>query len=533
MKRIVIIALALSFFVVFSSCSKESEEPGTSPPVSMVTPTPSETELPLYTKPADDGTINIFTVDLPFRHMFNEDCDAWEEYMLERYDAKFNLEFITYNYPYDIRGVKILEADAGIETEELKYLDDCNGFVVLNDIYALSRLHAAGLIQPVNEYISEIPAYTGLPDEILGGYTDRDGNIWALPMDDSIILPRRIYNKEWVEAYGKGAPSTLDEFIDFARYVAFEDPDGNGVDDTYIAAFNPSDILRSFGDVFAYFDCGVGYYPFGYDTESGKIVSACETEAFLNAMSAINIMVREGLILMDYQWSNTLDEPDSLDYRLASVMGVSYYPEYFEGYVIGDYWPSSDGEANVPAWVEHQGALAVLKDTEDVAEKFNAIYEIAASGMGGYMDLLAGMEGTNYEIKEDYVTLQMQTEEGSDIPTVGLNMRIALGSEGGLPIVYNGYQQNMLMYESGRVVSDEIRTKNLELFDADMVYTVPFIHGSHRLWNVRIFTSNYFSGMIRSIIDSYNSVEIAIDAYNQTMLAFGIGDILDEINKSE
>nr|HPJ23116.1 hypothetical protein [Clostridia bacterium] len=187
----------------------------------------------------------------------------------------------------------------------------------------------------------------------------------------------------------------------------------------------------------------------------------------------------------------------------------------------------------VPAWVEHQGALAVLKDTEDDAEKFNAIYEIAASGMGGYMDLLAGMEGTNYEIKEDYVTLQMQTEEGSDIPTVGLNMRIALGSEGGLPIVYNGYQQNMLMYESGRVVSDEIRTKNLELFDADMVYTVPFIHGSHRLWNVRIFTSNYFSGMIRSIIDSYNSVEIAIDAYNQTMLAFGIGDILDEINKSE
>ncbi|HPJ23226.1 MAG TPA: hypothetical protein PLH18_12810, partial [Clostridia bacterium] len=203
MKRIVIIALALSFFVIFSSCSKESEEPVTTPPVSMVTPTPLETELPLYTKPADDGTINIFTVDLPFRHMFNEDCDTWEEYMLEKYNVKFDLEYITYNYPYDIRGVKILEADAGIETEELKYLDDCNGFVVLNDIYALSRLHAAGLIQPVNEYISEIPAYTGLPDEILGGYTDRDGNIWALPMDDSIILPRRIYNKEWVEAYGK------------------------------------------------------------------------------------------------------------------------------------------------------------------------------------------------------------------------------------------------------------------------------------------------------------------------------------------
>jgi hypothetical protein len=214
-------------------------------------------------------------------------------------------------------------------------------------------------------------------------------------------------------------------------------------------------------------------------------------------------------------------------------MGVSYYPEYFEGYIIGDYWPSSDGEANVPAWVEHQGALAVLKDTEDVAGKFNAIYEIAASGMGGYMDLLAGMEGTNYELKEDYVIFQMQTETGSDLPNVGLNMRIALGSEGGLPIVYNGYQQNVLMYESGRVVSDEIRRKNLELFDTDMVYTVPFIHGSHRLWNVRIFTANYFHGMVRTIIDSYNSVEIAIDAYNQTMLAFGIGDILDEINKSE
>ncbi|HRX43598.1 MAG TPA: hypothetical protein P5315_12560, partial [Clostridia bacterium] len=185
------------------------------------------------------------------------------------------------------------------------------------------------------------------------------------------------------------------------------------------------------------------------------------------------------------------------------------------------------------AWVEHQGALAVLKDTEDVAGKFNAIYEIAASGRGGYMDLLAGMEGTNYELKEDYVIFQMQTDTGSDLPNVGLNMRIALDGEGGLQIVYNGYQQNILMYESGRVVSDEIRMKNLELLDTDMVYTVPFIHGSHRLWNVRIFTANYFHGMVRTIIDSYNSVEMAIDAYNQTMLAFGIGDILDEINKSE
>ena len=162
----------------------------------------------------------------------------------------------------------------------------------------------------------------------------------------------------------------------------------------------------------------MGYKPVAYDPVENKYINVCESEAFSEAMAVISIMVQQGLLVMDTSWYETLDYPESLDYKVASVMGTSYYPEYFNGYVLGDYWPCIDGKAGIPVWVNQKG-LAVLKDTTGVAEKFNKMYGIAASGLDGYMDLLAGIEGKSYDIGEDHVNLKMVTSDGGDNPIIG------------------------------------------------------------------------------------------------------------------
>lgn len=54
------------------------------------------------------------------------------------------------------------------------------------------------------------------------GNSEETGPNWTL-----------FYRKDWLENLGLEVPETLDEFIDVATAFTFDDPDGNGQDDTY------------------------------------------------------------------------------------------------------------------------------------------------------------------------------------------------------------------------------------------------------------------------------------------------------------
>ena len=41
------------------------------------------------------------------------------------------------------------------------------------------------------------------------------------------------YRHDWLTKFGQAVPTNWDEMIEFAKYATFNDPDGNGRDDTY------------------------------------------------------------------------------------------------------------------------------------------------------------------------------------------------------------------------------------------------------------------------------------------------------------
>ncbi|MBN2884232.1 MAG: extracellular solute-binding protein [Clostridia bacterium] len=528
MKKTIILLLVIALFLIPVSCKEESGLLATPSPIPVSTSAEQETNLPVFERPKDDGAIHLYAVDMPFRHMFAEDSDEWEEYMLERHGIQVELEYITLSSTPASRNSDYLDLDYGIVVDELRYLQEFNGFVVINDNYSLAKLMDSGLIIPVNEFIPDIHGYVDLPDEILASYTDKDGNIWGLPTSDDISLPRRIYNKEWLDAYGMGEPKSIDELYEFARYIAFEDPDGNGVDDTYIAAFSDVDIMNSLADIFIYLGCQhAGFYPVTYDPGTGEYISACETEAFKEAIAFIGMMVQQGLLMRDVRWSDTLHDPESLDYKLATVMGATFYPEYFNGYIIGEYWPGNDGKSSIPIWVEQRG-LAVLKDTAGVTDKFNKLYDIAESGIDGYMDLRAGIAGKTYEIEQDYIYFKTITPDGEDLPRINLDMGIARNKGNELPVIVGEYQ--MSLHESGRMIADEIKETNIALLGSSSVFSIPLMKDSYKLWKIRRYIIYPFFNLIGNILDSNYSIEEALQIYNEGILAAGVIDIFDKIN---
>ena len=113
------------------------------------------------------------------------------------------------------------------------------------------------------------------------------GNIFHLPI---------VYNKTWMDNVGvTETPKTLEEFEDLMRKFTFEDPDGNGVNDTYGLS---SDGLRQlFG---AY-----GINPGACDGRTdhsyiqlidGEVQYAAATEQYKEALKVAHRWYEEGLI---------------------------------------------------------------------------------------------------------------------------------------------------------------------------------------------------------------------------------------------
>ena len=83
----------------------------------------------------------------------------------------------------------------------------------------------------IMDYLSQVSGYT--PDDMLAR-TSVDGRIYGIP---SVTIARSYYTEnirtDWLEKVGKDIPVTLDDWTDVMRAFTFEDPDGNGKNDTY------------------------------------------------------------------------------------------------------------------------------------------------------------------------------------------------------------------------------------------------------------------------------------------------------------
>ncbi|MCL1855972.1 MAG: extracellular solute-binding protein [Clostridia bacterium] len=64
-----------------------------------------------------------------------------------------------------------------------------------------------------------------------------DGRIWGLPKANSYDVWGFLINKAWLDKVGKEIPTTVEEFVDVCRAFTFDDPNGNGQDDTYGVSF--------------------------------------------------------------------------------------------------------------------------------------------------------------------------------------------------------------------------------------------------------------------------------------------------------
>ena len=110
-------------------------------------------------------------------------------------------------------------------------------FMVRRDV--LTRLVPQGLIASVDDMYAKMPIRTKTHyDEVSRSHARFNGKAYGLADPGSIIKNEGLLiRKDWLDNLGLAVPTTTDELLAVMRAFTFNDPDGNGKNDTRLWCF--------------------------------------------------------------------------------------------------------------------------------------------------------------------------------------------------------------------------------------------------------------------------------------------------------
>ncbi len=155
---------------------------------------------------------------------------------------------------------------------------------------------------------------TKYPDSFEGASVD--GELFAFPyMNDNFHQASYLWIRDdWLENTGTTPPETVDEMVEMARKFTFEDPDGNGADDTYGFGLAGSVVQSNYGTLLglaaAYGVPGYGNNGVFYRGDDGKMTFAYIQPGMKDALAVARQMFEEGLIDPEFTAENvaTMEE---------------------------------------------------------------------------------------------------------------------------------------------------------------------------------------------------------------------------------
>jgi len=161
-----------------------------------------------------------------------------------------------------------------------------------------------GIIQPLDEYVEEYfpNQEKWVADEVLE-FAFYDGRQYRILMPKaSLENPSTLYvRSDWLAALDMEAPATLDEAFEVMRRFTFEDPDGNGADDTFGVIGRSN--LESMGWAFNAFGVHDGFWS---EVDGGIVPDIVRPEmkdalAFIRELYESGVYYRDSLVLQTHQ----------------------------------------------------------------------------------------------------------------------------------------------------------------------------------------------------------------------------------------
>ncbi|WP_230986951.1 extracellular solute-binding protein [Cohnella fermenti] len=298
---------------------------------------------------------------------------------------------------------------------------DIPDLTLIGDNFSASvrKMAEQGAFWELEPYLKDYANLSAFPQESWDNTRYQDGKIYAIPRVRALSTGMVEVRKDWLDKLGLPVPETMDDLYNVMRAFTYDDPDGNGKQDTVgIVADIASDGL-SLGTLshvlYAFQGAAEGWKLDG----NGKLANMMVDSSTRAALEWLRKAYGEGLIHRDFV---TLKNSQSRDIVMAGKAGIAFEAISAAWTLTdgirqndpnGDMLPlaSLTGPSGVPYMHKGRGYNGVFVIPKSVSEeKMKKILEFMDFGASqeGYELGVYGFEGIHYTKEGEFYS---QTEQ--------------------------------------------------------------------------------------------------------------------------
>lgn len=526
MKKCICMILAvLLIFAALAGCKNSGSDIGEKPDLDL-----NPSESPISTEANDSGSspsgipnisvsgrVDEIRILMPVSTGYDFDKkfeEEWEAYIYEKYGFFVDIDQLS------------TEGIWQINIDELSDKSEKGGFVYVSSATQLNALIDSGLIDTVNNDINNIEIYNTLSEHTIQSLTDSNGMMWGFPLTDNVSTASlyRYYNKAWLDDAGLNTPKTVDDFYEYAMFIADYDPDGSG-EKLYAAECSDYSVLHDLGDIFRAYGCYPYHFgPIGYNPLKGKFENLVFNENFPEAMSLIMNLQEQDLLISRFQDTGYV-EPSQ--YKTGSTR--SFVPDNdFEELAYG-FCLTGINDKQLLENVGMISCLAVLKGTDNAAVKLNSFFEMLRSDPNSRMDFIFGIENVSYTENENSFTVNTLDENGNrNMQMPGLLIGLDNLGFSTKNVTYSHWENMGITEEFNQMRAKAIEEAGTP--DESLLYTVPLSGYDKNLEIVNSTVRSATDLLFKSILNDGIPIETAIEQYRTRLGNMDVNDLIDEMN---
>ena len=224
LRKRVSLFLVLVLLLALFGCSAPEQE--AAPDASPEAQEPAATDAPDAAPAEERPQISVAVLDFG---NFPSDRGTLEDNDLT--------EWINANSPVAIDFVAITRDEAVTKYSTMLAAGTAPDVIMEWNITAFEQFIANGTLQPLDEafetYGENLKA--AIPEDVLQwGYYN--GKLYGIPKirsETNVVNWMSWIRQDWLDNLGLDMPTTMEEFYEVVRAFTFDDPDGNGIDDTW------------------------------------------------------------------------------------------------------------------------------------------------------------------------------------------------------------------------------------------------------------------------------------------------------------
>jgi putative aldouronate transport system substrate-binding protein len=267
----------------------------------------------------------------------------------------------------------------------------------------------SGWFWEIGPYLSQFPNLSRMNPNILEN-TAISGKIYGIYRERPLSRQGVILRKDWLERLGMEPPSTIDELYQVLKAFTLNDPDGNGVHDTYGLAERNDLTFGAFKTLSSYFNT-----PNEWGLKDGRLLPEFMFDEYIETMKFMRKLYQEGLMNDDFalasknqQWEKFYTSKAGV-YIGNMVDASNLYQNaqkhnYSMNLEIINRIAGPDGQHRVWSQGGHNGIFVFPKDTVETEEELKKLLgffeRLAAPELWNLMNL--GIRDVHYRVVDDY-----------------------------------------------------------------------------------------------------------------------------------